>query len=332
MQQMKEILTRLFGHERLSRAEARQVLYDVSHGNYNHLQVASFITVYQMRPITVQELQGFRDALLELCVPFPLDGEEAIDIVGTGGDHKNTFNVSTISAVVVAGAGYKVVKHGSYGVSSTVGSSNVLMEMGYQFTNDTGVLRRQLNRSNMCFLHAPLFHPAMKEVVPVRKQLGMKTFFNMLGPLVNPAQPSHQLLGTFSLELSRLYHYIMQETGRRFSIVYSLDGYDEASLTGPFKLRTNEEDLILTPAALGKPQLTQQSLYGGETEADAAAIFRNVLNNEGTSAQFDVVTANAGLAIHNLHPQQSLADSIEEAKESLLSGRARQAFDKLLNS
>lgn len=328
---MKEILARLFEHERLSREEARQVLLDISHGKYNHLQVASFITVYQMRPIAIQELQGFRDALLELCVPFQLNGQEAVDIVGTGGDHKNTFNVSTLSAVVVAGAGYKVVKHGSYGVSSAVGSSNVLMEMGYAFTNDTEVLNRQLDQANMCFLHAPLFHPAMKEVVPVRKQLGMKTFFNMLGPLVNPAQPSHQLFGTFSLELSRLYQYIMQETGRRFSIVYALDGYDEASLTGPFKLRTNEEDLILSPADLGKPQLRQEDLYGGETEAEAATIFKNVLNNEGAPAQFDVVTANAGLAIHCLRPEQSLMDCIDEAKESLLSRRALHAFQKLVN-
>ncbi len=328
---MKAILARLFEHERLSREESRQVLLDISHGQYNQLQVASFITVYQMRPISIQELQGFRDALLELCLPFGLNGMEAIDIVGTGGDHKNTFNVSTLSAVVVAGAGYKVVKHGSYGVSSSVGSSNVLMEMGYEFTADTDELRRQLDRANMCFLHAPLFHPAMKEVAPVRRELGMKTFFNMLGPLANPARPSHQLLGTYSLELSRLYQYIMQDTGRRFSIVYALDGYDEASLTGPFKLRTNEEDLILAPADIGKPQLSQEDLYGGETEAEAAAIFRNVLNNEGTQAQFDVVTANAGLAIHCLRPQQSLLDCIEEAKESLLGGRARQAFNKLLN-
>lgn len=328
---MKAILARLFEHERLSREESRQVLLDISHGQYNQLQVASFITVYQMRPISIQELQGFRDALLELCLPFGLNGMEAIDIVGTGGDHKNTFNVSTLSAVVVAGAGYKVVKHGSYGVSSSVGSSNVLMEMGYEFTADTDELSRQLDRANMCFLHAPLFHPAMKEVAPVRRELGMKTFFNMLGPLANPARPSHQLLGTYSLELSRLYQYIMQDTGRRFSIVYALDGYDEASLTGPFKLRTNEEDLILAPADIGKPQLSQKDLYGGETEAEAAAIFRNVLNNEGTQAQFDVVTANAGLAIHCLCPEQSLLDCIEEAKESLLSCRARQAFNKLLN-
>lgn len=328
---MKHLLSRLYEHERLSREEARDVLLRISRGAYNHLQVASFITVFQMRPVSIQELQGFRDALLELCIPVGLNGTEAIDIVGTGGDGKNTFNVSTLSAVVVAGAGYKVVKHGSYGVSSAVGSSNVLMALGYEFTTDIEKLRRQLDRSNMCFLHAPLFHPAMKEVVPVRKQLGVKTFFNMLGPLVNPAQPSHQLFGTFSQELARLYQYIMQETGRRFAIVYSLDGYDEVSLTGPFKLRTNERDAILAPEDLGKPRLTQDDLYGGETEEEAAAIFRNVLSNEGSPAQFDVVTANAGLAIHCLKPEQPMEDCISEAKESLLSKQALKAFQNLIN-
>ena len=328
---MKQILSSLYEHERLSREEARQVLLNISHGEYNHIQVASFITIYQMRSVSIPELQGFRDALLELCVPVSLNGMEAIDIVGTGGDSKNTFNVSTLSAVVVAGAGYKVAKHGSYGVSSAVGSSNVLMALGYEFTNDQEQLRRQLDRSNICFLHAPLFHPALKEVVPVRKQLGVKTFFNMLGPLVNPAQPSHQLFGTYSQELARMYQYNMQETGRRYAIVYSLDGYDEVSLTGPFKLRTNERDVILAPEDLGKPLLTQGDLYGGETEEEAAAIFRNVLNNEGSPAQFDVVAANAGLAIHCLKPEQSLEDCIEEAQESLLSKQALQAFQNLIN-
>ena len=328
---MKQILSRLYEHERLSREEARQVLLNISHGEYNHIQVASFITIYQMRSVSIPELQGFRDALLELCVPVSLNDMEAIDIVGTGGDSKDTFNVSTLSAVVVAGAGYKVAKHGSYGVSSAVGSSNVLMALGYEFTNDQEQLRRQLDRSNICFLHAPLFHPALKEVVPVRKQLGVKTFFNMLGPLVNPAQPSHQLFGTYSQELARMYQYIMQETGRRYAIVYSLDGYDEVSLTGPFKLRTNERDVILAPEDLGKPLLTQGDLYGGETEEEAAAIFRNVLNNEGSPAQFDVVAANAGLAIHCLKPEQSLEDCIEEAQESLLSKRALRAFQNLIN-
>lgn len=328
---MKKTLERLFDHERLSRKEARQILVDISQAKYNPVQVASFATVYRMRPITIPELQGFRDAMLELCVPFKLDGQESIDIVGTGGDGKNTFNISTLSAVVVAGAGYKVTKHGSYGVSSSVGSSNVLQALGYAFTNDTERLRRQLDKANLCFLHAPLFHPAMKEVVPVRKQLGIKTFFNMLGPLVNPVQPTHQLLGTYSQALSRMYQYIMQETGRRYAIVYALDGYDEVSLTSPFRLRTNEQDTILPPERMHARRLEQQELHGGDTAEEAAAIFKNVLNNEATRGQKAVVTANAGLAIHCLRPQQSLDDCMAEAQESLKSGRAKVALQGALD-
>lgn len=328
---MKAILSRLFDHQSLSREEAGAVLLNISEGAYNHMQVASFITVYQMRPVTIQELQGFRDALLDLCLPLELDGMKTIDIVGTGGDAKNTFNISTLSAVVVAGAGHKVTKHGSYGVSSAVGSSDVLIALGYQFTNDQDTLRSQLDRSNICFLHAPLFHPALKEVGPIRKQLGLKTFFNMLGPLVNPVQPAYQLFGTFNLELSRLYQYIMQESGRRYAIVYALDGYDEISLTGPFKLRTNEKEQLLSPEDFGAPLLTQADLDGGDSPEEAAAIFKKVLYNEATPAQFEVVAANAGLAIHCIKPEQSLADCILEAKESMVSKRALEAFKKLVN-
>lgn len=328
---MKVILNRLFNHERLSRQEAQEVLLDISHARYNHVQIASFMTVFQMRPVAIAELQGFRDALLELCVPFDVGGMDTIDIVGTGGDGKNTFNISTTSAVVVAGAGYKVTKHGSYGVSSSVGSSNVLQELGYTFTNDTEVLRRQLDQANICFLHAPLFHPAMKEVVPVRKQLGMKTFFNMLGPLVNPVQPTHQLFGTFDLELSRLYQYIMQETGRRFSVVYALDGYDEVSLTGPFRLRTNASDTILTPHDLKQPVLQPEDLHGGDTAEEAARIFRAVLEDNCTNAQKEVVVANAGLAIQCIRQDQNLEDCLAEARQSIESGSARRAFEQLIS-
>lgn len=327
---MKELLARLFEHEKLSREEARDVLLNISRGAYNHIQVSSFITVYNMRPISLAELQGFRDALLELCVPFDVGGLPTIDIVGTGGDGKHTFNVSTLSCVVVAGAGYPVTKHGSYGVSSATGSSDVLLAMGYEFTNDQDRLRRQLEAANMCFMHAPLFHPAMKEVVPVRRDLGFKTFFNMLGPLVNPVQPMYQLFGTFSLELSRMYQYIMQRTGRRFAIVYALDGYDEISLTGDFKLRTNESERILSPEDLGKARLSQEDLYGGSTHEEAAAIFRNVLHNQATQAQMDVVTANAGMAIHCIRPEQAIEDCIGEARESIVSGKALAQFQKLL--
>jgi anthranilate phosphoribosyltransferase len=328
---MKDILGHLFEHKQLSRKDAKEVLLNISHAQYNPAQVASFITVYQMRPVSIPELQGFRDALLELCVPLDLGGLETIDIVGTGGDNKNTFNISTLSSVVVAGAGYKVSKHGSYGVSSSVGSSNVLMALGYEFTNQADHLKRQLDEANICFLHAPLFHPALKEVVPIRKELGMRTFFNILGPLVNPVQPSHQLLGTSNMTMSRMYQYIMQESGRRFSIVYSLDGYDEVSLTGAFKLRSNEMDTVLKPEDIGRPRLAPQSLHGGNTPEEAARIFTNVLKGESTMAQQEVVIANAGLAIHCINPQQSMADCMAEARDSILSKKALQTFLKLVN-
>lgn len=328
---MKKLLLRLFEHQTLSRAEAKAILLRISAGEFDPMQVASFVTVFNVRAITLEELQGFRDALLELCVKVDLGGVDTIDIVGTGGDGKNTFNISTLSAVVVAGAGYKVSKHGSYGVSSSVGSSDVLIAMGYEFTNDSERLKRQLDRANICFLHAPLFHPAMKEVVPVRKALKVPTFFNMLGPLVNPLQPKYQLFGTFNLALSRMYQYVMQQTGRQFSIVYALDGYDEISLTGQFKLRTNQSEQLMSAADLGAPTLTQKDLHGGDTAEEAATIFKNVLANTCTAAQLEVVAANAGVAIHCIKPTQSLADCIAEAKESIVSKRAEATFKQLLN-
>ena len=328
---MKNTLNRLFNHETLTREEAKTMLLNISNEDYNPAQVASFITVYRMREIALQELQGFRDALLELCVKINLDNPDTLDIVGTGGDGKNTFNISTISAVVVAGAGYKVTKHGGSGASSAVGSSNVLMQLGYQFTTDESTLKRQLDEVGLCFLHAPLFHPAMKAVAPIRKQLGMKTFFNMLGPLINPLQPKYQLFGTFSLELSRLYQYVMQETGRRFTIVYAMDGYDEISLTGNAKVRTNTTEKVLAPSDFNKEKLDPKSLHGGKTPEDAAKIFTNVLSNTATAAQIAVVTANAGLAIHCIKPEIALVDCVAEAKESIVSGQALATFKKLLN-
>ncbi|NRB46793.1 MAG: anthranilate phosphoribosyltransferase [Saprospiraceae bacterium] len=327
---MKPLLLRLYQHETLSREEAKSMLMKISAGAFDPIQVASFVTVFNVRPITLEEIQGFRDAMLELCVKVDIGGVDTIDIVGTGGDGKNTFNISTLSAVVVAGAGYKVSKHGSYGVSSSVGSSDVLMAMGYEFTNDSDKLKRQLDEANICFLHAPLFHPAMKEVVPIRRALKVPTFFNMLGPLVNPLQPNYQLFGTFSLALSRMYQYIMQETGRQFSIVYALDGYDEISLTGQFKLRTNQSEQLMDAGDLGMDVLTQADLHGGDTAEEAATIFSNVLANECTAAQLSVVSANAGVAINCIKPEQSLEDCVAEARESIISKKAQATFHKLV--
>ena len=328
---MKTILSRLFEHKKLSRSEAREILVNISNNQYNESQIAAFMTVYLMRAISVEELQGFRDALLELCLPVDLEGMESVDIVGTGGDGKNTFNISTISSFVVAGAGYKVTKHGNYGVSSACGSSNVLEYLGYKFTNDVDTLKRQLDKANICFFHAPLFHPAMKTVAPIRRQLGVKTFFNMLGPLVNPGQPKYQLLGVFNLELCRLYEYIFQQTKRQFSIVYAMDGYDEISLTGDFKLRNNSGEHTYSPHSIGKPKLDPVDLKGGDTIEAAAKIFVDILNGKATSPQFDVITANAGVAINCINPKQSMEESIAEAKESLISGKALEKFKSLIN-
>lgn len=328
---MKHILTRLFEHQKLDRKEAKEVLVNISNSAYNEAQIAAFISVYLMRSISVDELLGFRDALLELCLPFDLEGIESIDIVGTGGDGKNTFNISTLSSVVVAGAGYKVTKHGNYGVSSACGSSNVLEHLGYEFTNDTDTLKRQLDKANICFLHAPKFHPAMKAVAPVRRQLGVKTFFNMLGPLVNPAQPSKSLLGVFNLELARLYQYIFQKTDRDAAIVYSMDGYDEISLTSPFKLRQNETEQLLQPSDIGKTLLQQSDLHGGGDVPSSAKIFMDVLSGNGSQPQNDVVSTNAGVAIHCLKPTSSIEDCIAEANEALLGGKALKQFKILLN-
>ncbi|MEM9991332.1 MAG: anthranilate phosphoribosyltransferase [Bacteroidota bacterium] len=327
---MKAILSKLYEHQHLSREEAREVLMNISNETYPPAQVASFMTVYLMRAITVDELQGFREALLELCLTIDLEGRETIDIVGTGGDGKNTFNISTLSSFLVAGAGYKVTKHGNRGVSSVSGSSNVLQQMGYLFTDNRDKLMRQLDKAGICFFHAPLFHPAMKAVAPIRRALKLKTFFNMLGPLVNPAQPKYQLFGVYSLELARLYQYILQQSKKQFSVVYAMDGYDEVSLTSPFKVRTHHSEQLITPTDIGKSYYQQQDLYGGETIAEAATIFQNILKGNGTAAQNDVVATNAGLAIHCIHPEKSLLDCIAEAQESLESGRALKALETLV--
>ncbi|MEM0938728.1 MAG: anthranilate phosphoribosyltransferase [Bacteroidota bacterium] len=327
---MKDILNRLINNQVLSREESRNVLTGLAKGQYNDSQVASFLTIYLMRAITVQELEGFRDAMLELCNPVNLDGYNTIDVCGTGGDSKNTFNVSTISSFIVAGAGVNVAKHGNYGVSSISGSSNVLEVLGVKFSSNVEQMKRSVDVSGICFMHAPLFHPAMKNVGPIRKQLGIKTFFNMLGPMVNPAFPPNQLVGVFSLELARLYGYLYQNTDKNFSIVYTLDGYDEISLTGDFKLISNRSETIVSPELIGFNQLNKVELHGGETVNDAAEIFQTILSNNGNESQNAVVLANAGLAISTVR-QKSILDGIEEARISLESGRALQSFKDFLS-
>lgn len=326
---MKEILNRLINQEHISSEEAKNVLVNISEGKYNQSQIASFLTVYMMRSITIEELRGFRDALLELCIPVNLEDYNTIDLCGTGGDSKDTFNISTLSSFITAGAGVKVAKHGNYGVSSASGSSNVMEYLGIKFTNDVNFLKRSLEAANICVLHAPLFHPAMKNVAPIRKELGVKTFFNMLGPMVNPAFPKNQMVGVFSLELLRLYSYLYQESDKKYAIVHALDGYDEISLTGKTKVVSNNSEILFTPETIGFSTIEQNEIYGGNSVKMAAEIFKSIINGEGTAAQNNVVLANAGLAIATAK-DISHTEGIEVAKESLFSGNARDSLKTLI--
>lgn len=326
---MKEILNRLINQESISADEAKRVLVNISNGVYNQSQIASFLTVYMMRSITTEELRGFRDALLELCIPVDLEEYNTIDLCGTGGDGKNTFNISTLSSFVTAGAGVHVTKHGNYGVSSASGSSNVMEYLGIKFSNDIDVLKRSLDDAGICVLHAPLFHPAMKNVAPIRKELGVKTFFNMLGPMVNPAFPKNQMVGVFNLELLRLYGYLYQETNKNYAIVHALDGYDEISLTGKTKTITNTSEILFDAQDIGLDQIDSSDIYGGTTVKEAAKIFTKIINGKGSKAQNNVVYANAGLAIATVK-QISHKEGIAMAEESLMSGSAKSSLDKLI--
>lgn len=328
---MKELLYKMFEQKNLTRDEAHDVLLNIADGMYNNEQLATFMTVFLMRSITTDELIGFRDAILERRVPVDIDDSgSAIDIVGTGGDGKNTFNISTTTCFVIAGTGRKVIKHGNYGASSISGASNVLEQMGVKFTTDIDRLRRSLDHSGMCYLHAPLFSPAMKAVGPVRKALGVRTFFNILGPLVNPVMPHYQLLGVYSLKLMRLYHYIAQNEKINCTIVHSLDGYDEISLTSPFKIASHQGEQVYTPEQLGFERAPQDALSGGKSVDDAAQIFVNVLSNRATDAQRDCVVANAAFAIRTLDPATPIAEAIAQARESLASGRALEALKRFV--
>jgi len=327
---MKKILNRLINQESISSEEAKKVLVNISKGDYNQSQIASFLTVYMMRSITLEELKGFRDALLELCIPIELSEFNAVDLCGTGGDGKDTFNISTLSSFVTAGAGVKVAKHGNYGVSSACGSSNVMEHLGIKFSNDEDFLKRSIDKTGICVLHAPLFHPAMKNVAPIRRELGVKTFFNMLGPMVNPSFPKNQMVGVFNLELLRLYSYLYQNTDKNYAIVHALDGYDEISLTGKTKVISNNSEALFTPEDLGVAQIKQEDIFGGDSIESAAKIFLNVIKGKGTEAQNNVVCANAGLAIATAKKIEH-KQGFELAKESLLSGKAKQSLDKLID-
>ena len=327
---MKKILQYLFEHKTLDRLSAKEVLVNISKGIYNEPEIASFITVYLMRSITIEELQGFQDALLELCVRIDLNGYDVIDIVGTGGDGKNTFNISTLACFIVAGAGKKVAKHGNYGASSISGASNVMEQLGYKFKNDKDRLKKEVEEANICFLHAPLFHPALKTVGPIRKNLGVRTFFNMLGPMVNPAFPKFQLVGVYNLEMARIYNYLLQQTDKSFTIIHGLDGYDEISLTNDTKVITNEGEKVMTPEQLGKRSVTADDIQGGNSVEESAKIFSRILKRDGTWAQNAVVLANAAMSLHCTGDYNSYDEAYAAAVESLESGRANKALEKLI--
>ncbi len=328
---MKKILQYLFEHKTLPYEQAKEILINISKGLYNETEVTAFVTVFLMRSITIEELQGFRDALLELCVKVDLSDHKTIDIVGTGGDGKNTFNISTLACFIVAGTGQKVAKHGNYGASSISGASNVMEQLGYKFKNDQKALLKEVDEANICFMHAPLFHPALKTVAPIRKNLGLRTFFNMLGPMVNPASPEFQLVGVYNLEMARIYNYLLQEKAKSFTIIHSLDGYDEISLTNDTKVITNEGEKIKTPVELGKRFVDPESIYGGNTVEEAAKLFSKIIKGDGTWAQNAVVLANAAVALQCTGEYKNYDDAYHAAVESLDGGKAYSALQKLIS-
>jgi anthranilate phosphoribosyltransferase len=327
---MKKYLKKLYESQTLTKQEAREVLLFISEGKANSSEIASLLTVYLMRPIGVEELCGYRGVLLELCIPVNID-VPSIDVCGTGGDSKNTFNISTLSAFVAAACGVTVAKHGNYGVSSVSGSSNVLEHLGYKFTDNVDALKKQIDKHNICFMHAPLFHPALKNVGPVRKEMGVKTFFNMLGPLVNPAQTSHKMVGVYNLELARVYHYLLQSENQNYCIVHSTDGYDEISGTSDFKVYTPKGEQVVSPDEFNLPIITEESLFGGSTVEEAAKIFMDILQNKGTKEQTEVLAINSAYAMH-CFSDKSVAVCLDEAREAIQSKKVFNLFTNLINN
>lgn len=328
---MKKILQHLFEHKTLSEQQAKEVMLNIAKGVYNDTEITAFITVFLMRSITIEELQGFRDGLLELAVPVNLDGYEVIDIVGTGGDGKNTFNISTLACFIVAGAGKKVAKHGNYGATSISGASNVMEFLGYKFKNHSEQLKKEIEQTNFCFLHAPLFHPALKAVAQIRKNIGFRTFFNMLGPMVNPANPHYQLVGVYNLEMARIYNYLLQQTGKSFTIIHGLDGYDEISLTNDTKVITQKGEKILSAEELGKRTVSAADIAGGNTIEEAANTFLKILKGKGSWAQNAVVLANASMALQCTGGYKTYDEAYNAAVESLEDGKAYEKLQKLIS-
>lgn len=319
---MNHILQKLISYESLDTNEAREILYKISTENLSDTEISSFITIFCMRPITIDELSGFRKALLDLCIKIDLSVFNTIDLCGTGGDGKNTFNISTLASIIVAGTGRKVAKHGNYGLSSACGSSNVIEYLGYKFTNNTDTLKHQLDKTGICFMHAPLFHPALKNVAHIRKELALKTFFNILGPLVNPSTPQNRMSGVFNLETGRLYSYLYQQENINYTVIHSLDGYDEISLTDKAKIFSNKGESLFEGKELSLPKVSSESIIGGRNIVESARIFTDILENKGTKEQTNVVLANGAFAINCMDQHLELEDCLEQARYSLESGNA----------
>ena len=328
---MKKILKELFEHKVLSQQQAKDVMLNIAKGMYNETELTAFITVYLMRSITINELQGFRDGLLELAIPVDLNGHKTIDIVGTGGDGKNTFNISTLASFIVAGAGKKVAKHGNYGATSVSGASNVMEQLGYHFKSNNDQLKKEIEEANFTFLHAPMFHPALKAVSQIRKNIGFRTFFNILGPMVNPAKPSYQLVGVYNLEMARIYNYLLQQNGGKFTIIHSLDGYDEISLTNDTKVITQKGEKVFSAEELGKRTVAASDIQGGNSVEESAKIFLKILKGEGSWSQNAVVIANAAMGLQCTGDFKNYEDAYNAAVESLESGKAYQGFQKLIS-
>ena len=327
---MKKILNRLTQYETLTEKESRDIIIDISEGKLNTSEISSFLTIFMIRNITIEELNGFRKALIELSLKIDLNEFDPIDLCGTGGDEKDTFNISTLASFVTAGSGVKVAKHGNYGVSSSCGSSNVLEYLDLKFNNDSDKIRKAVDKANICFLHAPLFHPAMKNVAPVRKELGLKTFFNMLGPMVNPSMPKKQVVGVYNLELARIYNYLYQTTDINYNIIHSIDGYDEISLTKGTKVYSRESEFILDSEDFNLKDIDSENIRGGKDIESSSKIFMNVLNGEASNDQENVVCANASLAIA-ISKDISIIEAFDKAKESVKTKNALKCFNELIN-
>ncbi|MCQ2266888.1 MAG: anthranilate phosphoribosyltransferase [Bacteroidaceae bacterium] len=327
---MKQYLLRLIEGETLQREDTHHIMLNVTKEQYSEHQIAALLMALQTRGVTVDELLGFRDGLLETGKYVNFEDQNTLDIVGTGGDGKNTFNISTCSAFVIAGAGYKVTKHGNGGSTSVSGASNVLQGHGVKFTDNEDTLRRSLDEAGICYFHAPLFAYGMKFVGSTRRALQVPTCFNLLGPLVNPCHPKNSLHGTANQSQLRLYTAVHQKIGDKYGVVTSYDGYDEISLTSGFKMTTNHFEKVFTPKDLGFNYVEPMDIYGGQTAEEAMKIFDSVLEGTCTEAQKNVILANAACGISVMERNLSIEESVAIARESLESGKALRAFKKFV--